>query len=117
MKSKEIIFNNRINTNVLRHKTSNLNTVWSGTDHMILDLVSLDQGTDQQLDTSTAGQETTVDFTTDGILTFLLGDKSIPIGKYQVKLAAVDSSANSTQIIHPDDDFVIFSFSATKTVT
>lgn len=117
MRVVENIFNDRINTNVIRHTTSGVDTIWTGVDHMVLDLISLDQGSNVQLDTSAVGEETTVDFTINGFLTFLLGDKSVTAGKYRVQLAAVDGSGNITQLIHYDKDFVVFKFSTTKTVT
>jgi len=114
----ERIFSNRINTNILKHTTSGTNTVWSGIDHIVLDLIALDDGlSDVQLDTSTVGQEDTVDFTVNGFLTFILGDKSVPEGSYLVQLTAIDSSDNKTQLIHPDGEYIIFSFFSTKTVT
>ena len=114
MKVQETIFNNRINTTVLRHKSSGSDTVWSGVNHMVIDLISLDGGANVQI--SSAIEPTLVDFSTNGYLTFILGDKGVTVGKYQVQLAAVDASSNKTQLIHFDKDYVIFSFSATKTV-
>ena len=115
MKVKETVFNNRINTHSIKHTSSGFDTVWAGIDHMVLDLISLDGGSDVQIDTTT--EPTAIDFSVNGVLTFLLGDKGVAIGSYQVQLVAVDGSDEKTQIIHSDKDYVVFNFSATKTVT
>lgn len=113
----ENIFLNRINTNTLLHTSGGSNTVWTGIDHMVLDLIGIDDGlADVQLNTSAIGEEDTVDFSTNGFLVFSLGDKGIASGSYLVELTAVDGSGNLTQIIHPDREHVVFKIHDTKPI-
>lgn len=111
-----IVFDDRINTNSLNHKTDGIATSWNNVSRMVLDLISMDDGgTDLQFDTSISGEDV-VDFITIGLLVFTLGDQNIIAGNYEVELTAVDSSGNKTQLIHPNGEFLIFNFSSTKTI-
>lgn len=111
------VFTGRTNTYTLKHTTAGLNTVWTGIDHMVLDLCAIDDGlADVQLSTATVGQEDCVDYSVNGFLVFTLGDKGVANGSYLVELTAVDGSGNKTQIIHPDREHTVFSFFSTKTV-
>lgn len=117
MATEEKIFNDRDNTNTLNHTTGGLSTVWTGVSHMVLDLIALDStNSDIQFSTNVVGEDV-VDFSTNGLLIFTLGNESVAAGKYQIQLVAVDGSNNKTQIIHPDRDLVTFKFSTTKTIT
>jgi|SaaInlStandDraft_2_1057019.scaffolds.fasta_scaffold06021_4 hypothetical protein len=118
MPIEQRIFEGRTNTNTLVHETAGVPTVWTGISHMVLDLIAIEDGlSDVQLSTNTAGQENTVDFSVNGFLVFILGDKNVAAGSYLVQLAAISSSNEKTQILHPDRDNAIFVFSNTKTVT
>ncbi len=87
---------------------------WAGVDHMALHLIDK-AGVEsvQSFDPATAQ----VDFTTDGVLIFDLGEETVPAGRYKVELTAVDAFGNKSQVIHWERDKVEFLFSTTQTVT
>lgn len=111
----ERFFDNRTNTATLTvDEPEGTPKPWTGVDHMALHLI--DKAgvlSEQSFDPAT----TQVDYTTDGVLVFDLGEESVPAGRWKVELTAVDGASNKAQVIHWDRDKVEFIFSTTQTVT
>ncbi len=109
----EKIFDDRINTISLSHEEpEGTPTDWSGTDHMVLDLINKTTGVAiTQIDPAP------VNFSTNGILIFTLGEESIAIATYKVELVAVAVGGAKTQVIQWDRDKVEFTFLDTEDIT
>ena len=113
-----IVFDNRDNTNTIKHNTDGVATDWSLVVYMVLDLVCLTSvNSDVQLKTNVVGQTNVIDYSTPGVLIFSLGDQDIVSGTYTVELASVDSSGDITQLIHLDREQLVFNITSTETVT
>lgn len=109
----ELIFENRINTFTLSvEEPVGTAKPWAGVDHMVLHLIDKAELLgNQTIDPAP------VNFSTDGVLIFTLGDQSIPVGKWKVQLTAVAAGGNKTQVIHYQRDGVVFTLIDTETIS